>query len=368
MTSGNRSQISDYETNLSILQQKWTCISPLISAQLFKSLLRISALSSPSKIQLKAIPCILQAGEDIVAQVSTPLESVISYALPAVQLCATSPPSNSVSVLVVTANVEAASFAHQIFQQLGSSLGVRSGLAVSSSASEDHAMLQRSRPHVLIGTPQTVLDLLAMRALGYEGGPKLLVLDEADALVNQQQSDLIYNIMRLLPSISPPSTSVSKVFDPFGDADRERTTSNSSGPRVTRQTAIFGRVMSPELLTMASSLQLREPVRVLVRKTPTSTVGRPGASRSSSGIESVLQGIRHFFLYVAIANRAQGSMNGPGEQAWKLEAVADLVEDVQTNQIVIYCEGLSVSDFSKLKPRSSSQVARLRLLRLSPTA
>lgn len=308
---------SDYDAQITLLQQKWAPVAPVITSSLFQSLLRIQGLAPPTKIQLKAIPCILQVGEDIVAQVSSPLEGVVSYALPAVQLCTSSlPGTSSPVVLIVNPSVEGASFAYQICQQLGAPLGIRSLLTVSPSAAEDHSLVQRSRPHILIGTPQTVLDLLAMRSFGADGGPKLVVLDDADSLVNNNQAELVFNIMRLLPSGSP-ATSVSKGFDPFGDSTPA---SSNSDSRIVRQTAILGRVMSPELLNFASSLQLREPVRVLVRKTAVAASNGSStpvrSSRPSSGMDGVMKGVRHYFLYVAIANRSHGSR---GEEASHLD-------------------------------------------------
>jgi len=100
--------ITDYSSDVASLHQKWLPIAPLLSYSLFQSLLRVQNLGSPTKIQLKVFPCLLQAGEDIVAQISNPLESVISYLLPAIQICTSSPapPNGGISILVVTASAQ----------------------------------------------------------------------------------------------------------------------------------------------------------------------------------------------------------------------------------------------------------------------
>lgn len=74
---------------------KWMPFSSLLSAPLFRALLAIPALSSPTKIHHKVIPCILSGQEDILVQCDSPLESILCYGLPAITLCAQSPSSSA---------------------------------------------------------------------------------------------------------------------------------------------------------------------------------------------------------------------------------------------------------------------------------
>jgi superfamily II DNA/RNA helicase len=168
-------------------------------------------------------------------------------------------------------------------------------------------MLQRNRPHIVVGTAQGLIELLTMRVLAQGGTLRMLVLDEADVMVSSNQLDLLMHLMRLLPM---PSPSASAGFDPWADTMKP--------PE--RQTAIFGAVIHPELLNFASALQLKEPVRVLVKKAATnSTVDSPQIAGPSPGAEvALLKNMKHHYLYVAIASRPQGGKRASSAEAWKV--------------------------------------------------
>ena len=262
-------------------------------------------LAPPTKIQLKAIPCLVQSQVDIIAQVALPAEAYITYALSVVQFCLSLPPETvGVAGMIVTATVERASWAHQICQHLGMPLGIRSALAVSRNTASDQQSIQRTQPHILIGTPQVLLDLLALRAFGSEGAVKFVVLDEADLLVTSSAADRVVTLMRLLPN--PKTPAPARAFDPFGDNDHLPTPTTSPAFRIT---CIFGATIPPALLAFAeSSLPLREPVRVLARKAATvasnggsvagSVMGSTNGGRGASH-DLQVRNMRHYFLYVA---------------------------------------------------------------------
>lgn len=69
----------------------WASLSAILAPTLYRSLMALPGLNSPSKIQLKAIPLLLVSREDIVAETSNEFESVLSYGLPAIQTCHNSP-------------------------------------------------------------------------------------------------------------------------------------------------------------------------------------------------------------------------------------------------------------------------------------
>lgn len=95
-----------------------------------------------------------------------------------------------------------------------------------------------------------------------------------------------------------------------------------------------------EVLNFASALNLREPVRVLVRR-------ENNQSETSSQAPN-LRNMKHYFLYLAVGNgvgggRAPGSGRNDINSAtreWKLEALADLCSDADFAQGVVYCSSL----------------------------
>lgn len=226
--------------------------------------------------------------------------------------------SGDQTCLVVCATVDRASQAQRLLHHLGSPQGIRTTLAVSNSPSDDQALLSRTRPQILIATPQSALDLLAMRIVGSEGSIRLLVLDEAETLMYTGQQEIMRSIVRLLP----PSQ-LAQTYDPWAD------TTKSPGDRAKtlgRQTAIFGGMIPQELLDFASGLQLREPVRVLVRKGSSST---PSSANQSVAFHQDLNPklARHYYLYVALGT----------DLTWKLEALSDLLMDASTSQSIVFC-------------------------------
>lgn len=104
---------------------------------------------------------------------------------------------------------------------------------------------------------------------------------------------------------------------------------------VERQTAVFSCTVPQDVLNFVSSLSLREPVRVLVR--------REGGDSSSPSV----RGLRQYYLYIAVGGGAGGGAKhkavGMGRREasnareWKLEALADLCEDYAFENCVSRC-------------------------------
>lgn len=152
-----------------------------------------------------------------------------------------------------------------------------------------------------MGTPQRLLDLFATRTLSTVD-IRLLVIDECDQLIARNLSEHVVNLVRLLPASgggngnapSSPILSRSPMLGgpgglpgAFGSNDlvnspRVGSTVDSNG----RQTAIFSCTVPQDVLNFASSLQLKEPVRVLVR--------REGGGGESS-VPSV-RGLKQYYL------------------------------------------------------------------------
>ena len=132
---------------------------------------------------------------------------------------APSPTSKGVQALILTATIDQAGQAHRMCLGLGQTLGISSSLVVGhGDVSSDLAAISATPPHVLVGTPQKILDLLSIRAVPVEK-LSLLVIDEMDQLIARNLSDYVNNVARLLP---PPISN--------GTGNRERSPALSSHP------------------------------------------------------------------------------------------------------------------------------------------
>lgn len=257
-------------------------------------------LGPPTKIQSKAIPCILRS-QDIVAQAPSIQERIQSYVVPALQLilslaaldASSSTPvqARGIQILIVTATVDQAAQAQRLFIGLGGSLGIRTSLCVGATNADlpnEASTLLKSPPHVLVGTPQKLLDMFALRTVP-TNDVRLLVVDECDQLIARNLSEFVGNLVRLLPpsGTAPGSPVVGRspmlgaggggggglpgAFETPGFAASPRfpsstATSEGAAGGAGRQTAILSCTVPQDVLNFASSLQLREPVRVLVRR------------------------------------------------------------------------------------------------------
>lgn len=246
-------------------------------------------LGPPTKIQSKAIPCILR-NQDIVTQAPSIQERIQAYVVPALQLVvstlAANPSSSAaIQILIVTATVDQAAQAQRLSVGMGGQLGIRTSLVVGSSSGADlqaeAQQLVQAPPHVLVGTPAKLLDLLALR-LVHLGEVKLLVVDECDQLIARNLSEFVGNLVRLLPpsvavgggggggTPGSPIMTRSPMLGGGGiglpGAFDTPVIGSGGGGGGGRQTAILSCTVPQDVLNFASSLQLREPVRVLVRR------------------------------------------------------------------------------------------------------
>ena len=127
--------------------------------------------------------------------------------------------------------------------------------------------------HVVSGTPGRVFDMLRRRHLKTRA-LKLLIIDEADEMLNRGFVEQIYDIYRWLP----PST----------------------------QVVLISATMPKEVLDMTHKF-MNEPVRVLVKRD-----------------ELTLEGIKQFFVAVE-------------REDWKFDTLCDLYDTLTITQAVIFC-------------------------------
>ena len=150
-------------------------------------------------------------------------------------------PPKGVQVLILTATIDQAGQAQRMCLGLGQSLGISSSLVVGQGdVSSELAQLSANPPHILVGTPQKLLDLLSIRSIPIDR-LSLLIIDEMDQLIARNLSEYVNNLARLLPPpISGAASSRERSpapgangFKPFEQAASSPTRSQE------RQTAIF---------------------------------------------------------------------------------------------------------------------------------
>lgn len=398
------------------------------------------SVGPPNKIQQRALPFLLR-GADIIAQAPPTQERIAAYVIPAIQIALTwitnKPVNRGPIVVIVSTTVDQATQAQRMIRDLGGPIGVRSALGVGSAVGSNEVanevrLMQQSVPHILCGTPQKLHAMFTSSNGLPAGEVRLLVLDEVDQLIARNLHEFVFNIVKLLPPprsrplpsnsspipgsqmpfgsynetgtspsgpspfqtqprrfasgiISPGlSESPSSSLGPFGSAGPASAPGSAIGPSsspplVERQTALFSNTVPQDVLNLATAIQLREPVRVLVRRD-----GNVTHADTSNGA----RGLRQFYLYLAFtagggrldgattpgaglgiigSGRGQSSAETAQAREWKLEALADLFDDVEVSQAIVHVGGLTALDtvVYKLASRGIDAVPLVRQLSCS---
>jgi translation initiation factor 4A len=365
----------------------------------------------PNKIQQRALPFLLK-GADIIAQAPPTQERIAAYVIPAIHVAlvnsAGRQPNIGPIVVMVSTTVDQATQAQRMIRDIGGSIGIRSALGVGSAFSntdlaQESRLLQQNTPHIICGTPQKLHALFTTPGGLVGSQVRFLVLDEVDQLIARNLHDYIFNIVKLLPPprsrpLSNPPGNASQMSLSSSDTNpslqalgRRYSTMgtpptpsdlpvNSSPQQVERQTALFSNTVPQDVLNLASAIQLREPVRVLVRRD-----GNVTHADTSQGA----RGLRQFYLYLAFTaggrSEAQAPLSGDGlgiigsgrglsnaetQQAreWKLDALSDLFEDIEIQQAIVHVGGMNSLDsvVYKLASRGLEAIPLVRQLRHSP--
>ncbi|KAI0069051.1 hypothetical protein BV25DRAFT_1791713 [Artomyces pyxidatus] len=365
---------------------KWDQLA--LAPELLASLTKFG-VGPPNKIQQRALPFLLR-GADIIAQAPPTQERIAAYVIPAIHVALVNtvgrPPHLGPIVVMISTTVDQATQAQRMIRDLGGPIGIRSALGVGSSSNSDLSqelrLLQQNMPHVICGTPQKLHALFTAPGGLIGSQVRFLVLDEVDQLIARNLHDFIFNIVKLLP---PPRSRPLPTGSPPGSLSQASlssldsgnsslgsgiqapgrryssmgsTPNNVDGPGglpqpIERQTALFSNTVPQDVLNMATAIQLREPVRVLVRRD-----GNVTHADTSQGA----RGLRQFYLYLAftaggrsdlqassstdglgIIGSGRGSSSAETVQAreWKLDALGDVFEDVDVAQAIVHVGGMT---------------------------
>lgn len=314
----------------------------------------IVRIGPPNKIQARVLPFMLR-GSDVIAQAPPTQERIISYVIPALQLVLSIPPPvnghKGPLAIIITTTVDQANQCHKLIRSIGGPLGVRAALATgvagSAALSSEIAAIQRDAVQILVGTPAKLCEVMTTRAVNPLSGAdvRLLVLDEVDQLIARNLYENVLSIARLLPpsrrggagpmtpgahigAFSPGANMgvTSPLADPafnspfnpnsstpfpsqaaFNPAPGAGPISNGSAPSegsfsnggVERQTCLFSNTIPTDVINFSQTLQVRDPVRVLVR--------RDGGPNSQESVSSVTPGInvKHTYVYLTITAGAR---------------------------------------------------------------
>ena len=205
---------------------------PFVKLQLTPSLLKAVAAcgySTPTPVQEQAIPLAL-AGHDLIATAQTGTGKTAAFVLPALQLLNKPPRNNSRGprVLVLTPTRELANQVTDAVRNYGKFMRVRSGAILGGMPYREQLQLLSQPVDLIVATPGRLIDHLERGRLNLSR-LELLVLDEADRMLDMGFSEDVDKIAALTPS--------------------------------DRQTMMFTATMDNAMAKLAKRL-LRDPVRI----------------------------------------------------------------------------------------------------------
>ncbi|KAF9193042.1 RNA helicase [Haplosporangium sp. Z 767] len=241
----------------------------------------------PSAIQQRAINPIVK-GRDVIAQAQSGTGKTATFSISILQSIDTS--IRETQALVLAPTRELAIQIQSVILALGDYMNVQCHACIGgTSIGEDIRQLDLGQ-HVVVGTPGRVFDMIRRRNLRTRN-IKMMVLDEADELLNQGFKDQIYDVYRYLP----PST----------------------------QVVILSATLPHDVLEMTSKF-MTDPIRILVKRD-----------------ELTLEGIKQFFVSVE-------------KEDWKFDTLCDLYDTLTITQAVIFCNTRRKVDWLTTKMREAN--------------
>lgn len=229
----------------------------------------------PSPIQRQAILPIFEK-RDMIAQAQSGTGKTACFSIGALQLIDTD--LNATQAMILSPTRELSIQTKSVIDTIGRLFPTLCTqlLIGGTSTDENVQMLREKTPHIVIGCPGRIHDMLKRKRLAVKDF-KLFILDEADELLSSGFKDQVYNIFQFMPT--------------------------------TVQVALFSATMPPELNALTVKF-MRNPVKILVKNE-----------------QLTLEGIRQY--YVALSNDDN-----------KYETLKDIYSSLTLSQSIIYCNSI----------------------------
>lgn len=231
----------------------------------------------PSPVQQRAIRPFL-AGRDIITQAQSGMGKTATFCLGV--LGSIDPQLHETQALVLAHTRELALQIDMVFRQLGAYMDLSYNLSVKGVSISNNIESLERRPHIVIGTPGRILDMIGKRALNTTK-LKMLVLDEADEMLSKGFLEQSERIFRGLPN----------------DV----------------QVGLYSATMDKEFFNVTRNF-MRNPVYILVKAE-----------------QLTLEGIKQYYINVE-------------KNDYKFDTLCDLYSILTISQSMIYCNSRRVVD------------------------
>jgi ATP-dependent RNA helicase RhlE len=165
---------------------------------LLKSNLLKNGFKEPTPVQAQAIEPAL-AGRDVVATAQTGTGKTLAFVLPMIDILAKEPSRSGVRAIILSPTRELALQIHETFVKMAVGSTVRAAVVIGGVGEGSQLQSIRKGVQVIIATPGRLYDFLS-RNLVALGNVKILVLDEADRMLDMGFLPTITRIMATIPT------------------------------------------------------------------------------------------------------------------------------------------------------------------------
>ena len=230
---------------------------------------------NPSPIQKKAIIPMTEKN-DIIAQAQSGTGKTGAFSIATLQIIDET--LDKTQAIIMSPTRELSKQIHGVLSMLSSQMNIKLQLLIGgTSTDEDKEKLKNNNPHIIIGCPGRIYDMLRRKHIDTEK-LNLLVLDEADEMLSSGFKEQIYNIFQYLNNEV--------------------------------QVALFSATIPNDLYSLTNQF-MRDPIKILVKQE-----------------KLTLQGIKQFYI-------------GLDNDEHKFMALKDLFSAISVNQCIIYCNSIN---------------------------
>ena len=183
---------------------------------------------TPTPIQHKTIPVTIE-GKDVIGIAQTGTGKTLAFGVPMIQSILQSKTGKG---LIILPTRELAIQVDETLTKIGREFGLKTAVLIGGASTYLQIKALRTNPHIVIGTPGRINDLIEQRALHLQS-VSVLVLDEADRMFDMGFAPQIKKILQSVP--------------------------------VNRQTMLFSATM-PENIARIASGHMKLPVRIEIAR------------------------------------------------------------------------------------------------------
>ena len=226
----------------------------------------------PSLIQQKAIVPMISK-RDLIAQAQSGTGKTGTFTIGMLQQLDFTDEVPVCQAILLSPTKELAEQTYTVVCALGQFLNVKAHLCIGGKSVKNDLDVLKKGIHVMIGTPGRIYDLLNRGAI--DGGKvKILVIDEADTMLDRGFKEQLYYILK-------------------------------SGLSDDMQTCLFSATLSEETLEITNKF-MREPIQILIKKS-----------------DVALEGIKQYYISIE-------------KEEYKLDVFFDIFGSIQVNQGIVY--------------------------------